>query len=594
MSTMQLYQGLIDATRNIVNQYGKDVLKEERFVYILADMYPDRDSPALFRIIKSAIQDGIINALIDTNVQTIEFVVSNLTSSLTKKFGYDSMLAEGVLYSLAVGSGVISIDNYNSLKHKNNNPPQKKNAPSKKQISNPNNNPPQKKNNNYDFNTTKYIALLIWAFLGLLVSPVVYALLICRGEWWPLPSSILVALIHLLTIIPVIAYFTDNNTKIQSNYPYVGGALCAILGFAIVFWVAFPLLWGFEDIQELWGLKNSEGFPGELTIVFNIICAMVLGVGLLDYINTISYRWNRHNYSYWKAFIDLLAIRSFRNGFLTTCAVIFFAGLFACAFPFTNNLQRQKDINDLNTYILNVNHQKDSLRNVRSKQDRILAFADFCMGMDFSECLKIISSKKDYIFEQNMKKSPDKNLCVNGVEYESIVDNNLELSTEWDNDSINIELFFSHQKLIALSFTPYKINGDSIISIYTQKYGEPEYHLQEFGEADELRLKYYGFESIKEDVLTPSEYYWTFKNYLLKMEIAYDMSSYYNCVKITYFARIAETYLNNKIKEEKRLQKIEEKRKNDSLKQVREKEERLKMLQKEREELNHKKSIKQI
>lgn len=43
--------GLIKAIEQIVAQFGMDVLKEERFVNILHDMYPDRDNPAVFRIV---------------------------------------------------------------------------------------------------------------------------------------------------------------------------------------------------------------------------------------------------------------------------------------------------------------------------------------------------------------------------------------------------------------------------------------------------------------------------------------------------------------------------------------------------------------
>ena len=127
MAGVQLYGGLIKATEQIVAKFGKDILTEERFVNILQDLYPDRDNPAVFRIVKSMINDGIVSDLESTNKVNVSSIVARLGMSLSQKYGYDKNLVEGILYSVAIGYGSITYSDYNALfaPSKQNQPKQK-------------------------------------------------------------------------------------------------------------------------------------------------------------------------------------------------------------------------------------------------------------------------------------------------------------------------------------------------------------------------------------------------------------------------------------------------------------------------------------
>ena len=50
---------LIQEISSIVSQYGTDIVIEERFVNILKDLYPDRDHPEKFEILKAIIAESI-------------------------------------------------------------------------------------------------------------------------------------------------------------------------------------------------------------------------------------------------------------------------------------------------------------------------------------------------------------------------------------------------------------------------------------------------------------------------------------------------------------------------------------------------------
>ena len=166
-------------------------------------------------------------------------------------------------------------------------------------------------------------------------------------------------------------------------------------------------------------------------------------------------------------------------------------------------------------------------------------------------------------------------------------------------------MFFSNQQLIALVFSPKNTDGDSILSIYSAKYGEPEYQLSKYIYAKDYNPKDYyeynyklslGNEEIEQ--LYPSSYYWTYKNNLIKID--YDRNKYSTFYAgpeystITYFNRFAESILRNTQEEKKKMQAIIDRQRDDSLKQVKEIEERIRQEEKRQKELNHQKSIKQI
>jgi hypothetical protein len=108
MAGVQLYDGLIKATEQIVARFGKDVLIEDRFVNIMQDMYPDRDNPALFKIVKSMNNDGFFSGLLTCNKGNIQNYVSKIVSNLNKKNGFDKQLVESISYSIAIGCGVVT------------------------------------------------------------------------------------------------------------------------------------------------------------------------------------------------------------------------------------------------------------------------------------------------------------------------------------------------------------------------------------------------------------------------------------------------------------------------------------------------------
>lgn len=109
--------------------------------------------------------------------------------------------------------------------------------------------------------------------------------------------------------------------------------------------------------------------------------------------------------------------------------------------------------------------------------------------------------------------------------------------------------------------------------------------------------------NLDKDDLYPDSYYWTYKNSLIKIdnERNKDLYEYRKRATITYFSRRIEPILKRKKEMEDAIKKEIDKKRNDSIKRVREtkrlrqlEEERRIQEQKRQEELNHKRSIEQI
>ena len=180
MHSSVLYPNLVDATVDIIKKFGKDIIHEDRFVNVLSDLSPGRNEPAVFKIIRSAIHDDLLKDVLNANAKSIEHQVATATATLSKLYGYDHSLVEGILFSLAIGYGTITTAQYNALKALKNKPTKKQTPPSQNNNPNPNQpnkqtNSPNKQPNKYD-STEKKTAILLWGIIGLLASPIVYAL----------------------------------------------------------------------------------------------------------------------------------------------------------------------------------------------------------------------------------------------------------------------------------------------------------------------------------------------------------------------------------------------------------------------------------
>lgn len=236
------------------------------------------------------------------------------------------------------------------------------------------------------------------------------------------------------------------------------------------------------------------------------------------------------------------------------------------------------------------------IKETRSKEVRALSFADFRLGSSIDSCIQVINSSYEYSLLSNDKvKDMQKaySIAIEDVDYSTVFDSLLYVSYEWDNEPTIIGLYCRQNRLLAIQFqTTHEL--DSLVSMFTQKYGETEILLPR---KDELSDSYsyflyerYDAPSFVEPIdNVANKNMWTFKNSLIYI---YNQD-YQNCFVI-YFDRSCEDILKalqDKIEQERQIQ---EERRSDSIRRVIEYEQRLRDSEERMKERKHRESLEKI
>ena len=98
---------LTRTTRIIVDKHGRKLLTEKSFKNYLKDYATADFPPAVFQIIDTIVNKNIVSELIRCNEKNISLYIDKSVLVLYNK-GYDKELSKDILYSLAIGSGVIT------------------------------------------------------------------------------------------------------------------------------------------------------------------------------------------------------------------------------------------------------------------------------------------------------------------------------------------------------------------------------------------------------------------------------------------------------------------------------------------------------
>lgn len=615
MSKVQLYQGIIDATKTIVAKFGKDVVKEERFVYILADMYPDRDNPAVFKIIKSVITDGCMQELVVSPSNNIQNCINRLACALNQKNGYDEKMVEDMLYSIAIGYGVISLSDfnaivtYNSTPNNNNlqncpkpipKPKQYPQQPSKQGPSHSNHNKNPFPNQDNNWNTIKLSLILIWGVLGLLVSPYVYLALVRTGGWWPLPAIIVLALIQFLTIGMTFVSFGEECVKTNHvAHPIIGGMYSAMICCSVLFWISSPIVM-YTDLfslqTEYYDLWRSTDSPSIVSYLLTLACAFFCCAFLSEVtlFSGIHFSLSAGFWSGIKAFrMGGDNNKLFANGFVVMMMFFLFVGMTVCVIPIINQLLIKNKIELTNDKIDKINQQKVIIKKERENRVYELSFSDFYLGTSLDSCIIKINSSEEYNFLKDIEipyDEKEKSLHVNEVSYKSVIDSIVYLSMIWDNKNVVVHLYFNSKRLMGLSYSTVNVK-DSIVMLYTKKYGEPEYKLKKF-DIDSYEILPFTFD--EKYHLTPDVYNWTYKNCLIEVRSDRNLFDREVGVEVTYFCRILEKLLSDKEARKKRLQEMAKKRQEESLRQEEIERKRFQEEERLRQSKNHRESINKI
>lgn len=575
---------LIKEISAIVSQYGQDIVTEERFVNILKDLYPDRDHPEKFEMLKAIIAEGIsADMYTDCDASTVKSFIEKKAGFLSRKYGFEIDYIKEVLACLCIGSDFITVNDYRASTNQYRPSPAAQRKPNPVKPTSQNNPSPIKPKSKKKSIDPLDILSLIWALVGLLVSPFIYLGLLTSG-WWPGLALSAALVILLISVMPAIT----QNQKAQANERIIGG-ITAVDLCTVVFLTAAPFFtyWtrhDFDYCHIYYGFNVNEN-PTILTFIwglaFSIMFSSVINTtNMSPFSSKVIYK--RNPIKFWL-------------GFGSTLAVIL--AVTAIAFYLPYNAKQQEELRYAgDKYNLEKEEQRIAyLKETRSKEDKVLSFMDFKLGGNFKEAVKLMQNMKSQYYDlENQSQS----LYLNEIDFTPIVDDAISVKTNWDNKMVYLYLFSNSNRIIAIQMNT-DHNIDSLTSIYSSKYGEAEYT----PELDYSKYKFIKHRTNVNDldsVLGKAVIYsWTYNNAIVQVSgrkklegidvfyEGYDKSVLYFDNECFALLDKYRAKMQAERREQERIENAEAQRIKDSVWQA---------VQKERLEKkqNHEKSIKQI
>lgn len=418
--------------------------------------------------------------------------------------------------------------------------------------------------------------LLILGFIGLFLSPFVM-LLYQGGRWYLFATLCALYQLHALTFVP--CGLILNKLRPHSWY---GGIFSGIILCA-----TFCLFWGFanydRDLLALLGMEFHYDSPNIFTIIF-------FGISIFVYL--ISASWGAHiagidispffeglsdglsqgmNYSGGAGWLipigHSIVNAKFMAGVLFS--VVLFAGYYF-------------SLHQLPTWYGNyINEKSLELQESRSQIEEPLSFADFELGSSIDSCLAVVDDSPNSSLESVKHRKLSSSiyesapfLRVNENDFSAFIDSSLVVKTRWDNNNVELELYSHEGKLVAIELDV-EHPMDSLIHIYSMKYGEPEEYMNG---KNTLLFSY-------------RNYIWTFKSGIIQIKGKNDDHS---SKQILYFDRCLEPLLMKKEREEHLLKEFEERRQLDSISRVNEAREEAERQERILRDQEHRKSVEQI
>lgn len=440
----------------------------------------------------------------------------------------------------------------------------------------------------------KYAVSIIIGYVALFFSPAIYLGLTSGNGWWPLFASIVVGFVQIIAISIISGLISDNLTTIkEQSSPFAGGLFCGLSICGLLFWLIFPSLVGYTHLFEntfcYYGFYHQSEPPSIISIAFFLIA-----VSLYILLISASIEVAGHNVD--KGWKSIRNCPSFIKGVVFTVSFFIIVGLISYLLPVHARISYSNYVKQQNERIDSINNSRKKIKEIRSKENRVLSFADFKLGSSIDSCIHIINSSYEYSLlpidkVQNEYKSYD--ITIGNVDYSAVFDSLLYVSSEWDNEPTVICLCCRKNRLLAIQFKTAH-ESDSIVSLYSQKYGETETLLPREVELSNPYSYYFGDRLDRPIFVGPEEDFaetniWSFKNAIIFIR----RKDYEGC-RVTYFDRACESILKALQDKEEQERRILEKRRNDSIQRIEEYERHLRNSEERMRERKHRESIDKI
>lgn len=519
-----MYLSLIDAVSKIVKTYGVDILSDPKFWHVLSDSYSFGNEYALKDIFKSCLTTGYISKLvaIKGNSKKTKAEIAHIVDSENRINPGKEKEYSAVLYSIAVAIGSCNKKEFVEFCKGYNKP----------QPSNPNKNP---KGNNNSIWLTSYsiIALGVFTLIG---GTLLYGwfLLGDAGMFWIL---CLIGILQLGTF-KVLDEFLHNaiNGNVKSRViicftPIIVGCiinsiipliLCSdSIADALQNYFSanfIPESYYTIPIERAWyapRLSPEVGFFGGFASVTLCFCLVSCGYRIISY-----FRESK-----------LIVSKTDICASIITLAVIVIGYILVAIWPICSIYRQQRDYDKI--VVHNI-----ALRKGRENKVQDLSVKGIKLGISSETAWEYMTALKEdrepskLYYNKNIK-HPDAiydefigttyygvfpyEVGTNDFEGVNVSGDDYRMLISLDNTTVGLDLyilngFVSAMRIYGLGgYDNSLTNFDSLLSLYTTKYGEPEI-IKDFSLEKDIHAMTSYRSKGKSD-----RYVWNFKNGRIEM-----------------------------------------------------------------------------
>lgn len=445
-------KNLVSALHEVIDDFGKDIIKEKRFVDIVNDYHPTMfvDNPIWKKVLTAAISTGFGKDLINCrNSDEAKLLVEKYIGLLSNGYGFDRKHVEVILVGLCYAMTIpVTLPVPKATGHKHN---KKSTVP----ISSPNNRANKAKTKTPISIRIKRILYRILVVISLLFSTAgLFGSILMfgayfTGEWWMSFTITGIGLIHLVTIsmtfggtINVIA----DDKKLRNWYE---GAFAALLSVVLIIYM-IPIIGFFMQLFE------AEPYYEKITIITVVLSLFALSLvvaGMFAKDPPITLKDYKE--------------KTFKHGLFTMCIILLLMTI-------TPLIIYYSEISYYNT----KNKYAKELSQDRKRQNKQIGFKDISLGEDWTKANRIIYTDSTWMWRSSSTKIDTTIYKGDIMRSAYLVDSvftqpMMEAYTTFEGLRSLVRFYLIDRKVAAISVET-NMAEDSIINIYSQKYGDPE------------------------------------------------------------------------------------------------------------------------
>lgn len=548
---------VINTIQHIIQQYGKDVLLEKRFLNIFNDLYPIRMDREVFSLLSDIVKRGCLKQILKIKKRNLKKEMDSISSSLIRD-GHAEKNVRHILCAIIVGVGIATEQDYwETLKGQT---------------------CPKQPSSSIDLNFHMIglnIIPYVCLFLFLAVAVSIPYLYICSLSYlWPFWAiTIVISFCGIATIV----YYTLIEKKWTS---FQKGCFRGLMICLSILLIVFPMLtFGYKEcgLFYYWS-SNYSGYQTDassLTTMYSAVAGMLFLKSC--FLSTEGSLKNKKQSKKYKTVL----------GFISAIFCYTICTYTIIAMPY---YQKKSEFDSYNI-------KSKELKQNRQNISKSLSFCGIQLGDEFGRCLSIVRANMNAI---EFESGNEATAVIDTTDYSLIVDSVITAKTFWDNQNVIVSLYFNKGINMAIKITGLTQNP---LPLFISKYGRPEYFIPRLdydetltSKVDNNQFLYKGYDYTSYryylgDYICFDDYRWTFKNSIISIRYLGDdsYSSY-----ILYLNRNCEKLYSEYKQYSEKLE--QEKRRQDKVKEIRkyQQQQRKAAIEKKREEKNHRKAFNEI